>query len=115
MQLAGMHEGRGTRPDHHCLSIDGDGKVAFHHQKKLLVLMLMWRVRRAPRRERRLMNLKMIAGMCHAIQDWPRLILPVCPYRQLIVGLGKRLEGQSVRKSRRCGQRWNSQKERASS
>jgi len=115
MQTPGVHERCSPRPNDCRLSLNSYRESALHHQKKFLMLMSMRWMRRTSWSKRRLMHFKVIAGMCHAVEDWPRLVLSICLYGQLVVRLGKRFEGKGIRKSGRCGQHWNGQKERASS
>ena len=69
MQVIGMKKRCASRPDHRCLSLNGDGESAADHQQEFFMLVPMGRMRRASRCKCRLVNFKVAARMSHAIQD----------------------------------------------
>ena len=96
MQLVGVEKRCASGPDHRCLPLNGDGERAAHHEKKLFMLVPMGWMGRTSRGKCRLVNLKVVAGVSHTLQDGPGFILPILLYRQLTQGLDEGSERRAI-------------------
>ena len=93
MELAGVDECSSTGIDDGGLAGDGDGELALHDEEKLFMRVLMRRVRRTAGGECGFVDLKVIVGMGHAVENGARGIGAVLMDGECVEGFGEGLDG----------------------
>ena len=90
VQFIGVDERRRSRADDRGLPLDGHSNVALHQQEEFLVLVPVGRMRLASWSKDRLVDLEVLPGVEHAVQNRPGFVLTILLYRQFAIRFDER-------------------------